>query len=186
MSLWVPPKVARELVEEREQFNSQMDEMAHQWSAMETMREFNHELKRIDELLELIFVPLHADVSGSPCRPGFWHVLRRNAGAPWSVIVLEDERGLPVEPTSRVFEKLKQSDMWDHRSRREQDRMGRLAQEAEDRRKVREREARQGELEERVLAATRTQVSMNTDMPWSQNAAGMRDARTRKKNADGA
>ena len=87
-------KVSRELVQEREQFNAQMDEMAHQWSALETMREFNHELKRIDELLELIFVPEHADVT-RPCRPGYWHVLRRNAGAPWSVIVLEDDQGLP-------------------------------------------------------------------------------------------
>lgn len=188
MGLWVPPKVSRELVQEREQFNAQMDEMAHQWSALETMREFNHELKRIDELLELIFVPEHADVTGSPCRPGYWHVLRRNAGAPWSVIVLTDDQGFPVEPTSRVFEKLRQGDLWNHRSQHEQRRLERLSEEAEARRKIRDREDRQGHLEEVVKANTRTQVSMNMDSPWTQNqsSASRRDQASRKKKDQGA
>jgi hypothetical protein len=187
---WVPPKVARELVAEREQFNAQMDERARQWQALETMREFNHELKRIDSLLELIFVPENADASGSPCRPGFWHVLRRNAGAPWTVIVIEDGDGMPVEPSSRLFEKLRQGDMWNHRSQRERDRMERKAQEAEDRRKVREREDREQEIEERVKAATRVQVSMNTSVPWTQNNSPVarRDAGeiARKRKAESA
>lgn len=175
--MWVPPKVSRELERERDEFNTQMGEMARQWQALSTMREFNHELKRIDDLLELVFVPEGADVSGSPCRAGYWHVLRRNAGAPWSVIVVEDGQGQPVEPSSRLFEVLRRGDMWNHRSQREKARMERRAQEAEERRKVREREDRAREITERVQAATRTQVSMNTSMPWTQNnsAAARRD-----------
>lgn len=184
--MWVPPNVARELAEGREQFNAELGERLSQHRALEVMQEFNRELQRIDPLLELMFVPDRADVSGTPLRRGFWHVLRRNEGAPWLVIPVEDEHGNPAEPSSRLFERLRQGDMWNARSQRERARLEREAQLAAERQKAREREARQDEIVERVAAATRTQVSMNRDTPWTQNISkASQRARGDKKRAEG-
>lgn len=177
MSVWVPPKVARELVDERNRFNAEMAERMEVNRLAGEMDRFNYQLRQIDDKLELVFIPASADVGTTPCRPGYFHVVRRNEGAPWSVMVVEGEHGEPVEPTSRLFQKLRESDLWNPDVMRSVRDKERLAEEAYEREKQREAEARQGEILERWKAVSRAQVSMNRDTPWSQNAAGQRAAK---------
>lgn len=185
MGVWVPPRVSRELLAEREQFNAHINLMAAAHHVQGQLERFNRELKHIDRLLELVYLPPGADTTGTPCRPGYYHVIRRNENAPITVIVVEGEHGEPVEPTARLFDRLREGDLWDANSRRRFERRQQLASEAADRERIREREARHAELVERVNAATRTQVSMNRDTAWSQNAspAARRDQGQRRKRA---
>jgi hypothetical protein len=135
------------------------------------MDQFNELLQEIDPYLQLVKAEDKVK-AGVPLRPGFWHVIRHNPGAPPSVMTIEGENGEYIEPTSRVFELLQKNDMWNSNSLKEENRKRRALQEAENRQKERDRESRQEEMYERYLAATRTQVSMLPN--WSQNVAGKR------------
>lgn len=181
-SVWVPPKVSAEMMAERQRFNAEMQEQAVVNRLVGEMERFNYELRQIDERLELVFIPSHADPGATGCRPGYFHVVRRNDNAPWSIMVVEGDNGEPVEPTSRLFEKLRESDLWNPNVMRRVREKERRAEEAAEREKIREREARQGEIQERWDAVTRTQVSMNRDTPWTQNqSANARRAAGDKK-----
>lgn len=170
---------------ERDAYNAQVTQLAAAQHVYHQLEWFNRELRRIDRLLEMVFIPPGADTTGTQCRPGFYHVIRRNENAPITVMVVHGEHGEFVEPTSRIFDRLRQGDLWNESSVRARENAERRAAEAADRERAREREARQDELVERVKAATRTQVSMNPDTPWSQNAAAAarRDQGQRRKRA---
>jgi hypothetical protein len=180
--MWLPPKVSQELVEGRREFRAELEARlvrAHLRKVESILNEFNYELRRIDPKLELVRIDGAADTQGLPVRPGYYHVVRWNDGAPPSVMIVEGERGEFVEPTSRLFERLAQSDLWDPGNMRLLRQRERLAEEAAEKRKVREREERQQEILERWQAGTRTFVSMDRSAPWSQNHAGRRGARGR-------
>lgn len=184
--MWVPPKVSRELQQEREQFNAAVDARVAANALLKVkgvLDEFNYELQQIDRNLQLMRLDAAADTSGTPFKAGYYHVVRMNDGAPVSVMVVEDEHGRFMEPSSRLFEQLRKADLWDSRNMRALEKRDRLADEAAEKRKVQERKERQQEMVERWAAASRTQVSMNTDVPWTQNASktSQRDRDTRKK-----
>lgn len=164
--LWVPPVAQRELVERRMEYQANM---IHMLQMKHTMDEFNKQLQEIDPYLQLVKAE-ETVAAGNPLKPGYWHVVRHNPGAPPSVMTIEGENGEYIEPTSRVFELLQKNDMWNSNSLKEENRKRRALQEAENRQRERDREARQEEMLERYLAATRTQVSMIPG--WSQNVAG--------------
>lgn len=169
--LWMPPSAQRELVQSRLQYEAHI---VHMMQMKDTMDEFNILLREIDPYLQLVKAEEHVE-AGVPLRPGFWHVIRHNPGAPPSIMTIEGENGEYIEPTSRVFELLQRNDMWNHNSLKEENRKRKKAQEAEEKRKERDRQLRQEEMMERWNAATRTQVSM---LPgWSQNVAGKRGRR---------
>lgn len=174
--MWLPPTVSRELLAEREQFRADLEAQAVRARMLEVkglLDQYNYELKRIDPLLEMVRAPATVSAA-STLRPGFYHVIRWNEGAPPSTIVIEGENGEFVEPTSRVFDMVARNDLWDPRNRRLKEQRERLAEQAAERQKIRDNQARREELVERVAAASRTQVSMNRDVAWTQNAAGQR------------
>lgn len=165
--LWVPPSVSKELQDSTRAATAELMQMVYLKGVMD---EFNKELKAIDPYLELALATEKV-LAGNPLRPGYWHIIRHNPGAPPTVMTIEGPNGEYMEPNSEVFRKLKEdSDMWNpasmHRKRKREEEL----EAAKERRKAREREARQEELMERYAAATRTQVSMSGD--WTQNVAG--------------
>lgn len=176
--MWLPPTVSDEHLAGRREFEAELrDRMVRQamLKVKGILDEFNYELKRIDPRLEMVRAA--ENTHGTPLRPGFYHIVRWNEGAPPSVMTIEGDNGEFVEPTSRVFEKLAREDLWDPENMRLLRQRQRLADEAAEKLKIREREQRQEEMLERWVAGTRTFVSMNRDSPWSQNAAGRRGAR---------
>lgn len=159
--------MSRELVDKRREATAEMMQMVYLKGVMD---DFNKELKQIDPYLELALASEKV-LAGNPLKPGYWHIIRHNPGAPPSVMTIEGPNGEYVEPTSEVFRMLKEdNDMWNpasmHRKRKREEELER----AKERRKERERRDRQQEIQERWDAATRTQVSM---LPgWSQNVKG--------------
>lgn len=173
MPVWVPPKVAQELAEEqRGHYRAVLfplfdfdDPVCRQW---------NPELRKLDPHIRIGRAKPMAYVPGVPVRPGFYHFLRDNPGAPPTVSAITGADDEWVEPDSGLLRKLQSNDLQNPAvivaMRAEQERI----KEEEERDKLRDREARQGEILERWAAGTRTQVSLNPDVPWSQNAAGRR------------
>lgn len=176
--MWLPPQVSAELVEGRRQFRADLEQRMVRDAMLRVksvLDEFNYELKRIDPKLEM--VRASENTHGTPLKPGYYHVIRWNDGAPPSVMTVEGPDGEFVEPTSRVFEKLAREDLWDPANMRLLRQRQRLADEAAERLKLREREDRQQEMFERYQAGTRTFVSLDRSQPWSQNVAGRRGAK---------
>lgn len=182
--LYVPAKTAREIEKEK------WAEQRARWRAVlselfdfddPVCQEWNPRLRDIDPLLRLgrargrVQVPEFGWV-----RAGFYHWVRDNdeTGAAPTIsqpITTTDDQFR--EPDSGVLEELRQSDLrhplvWAELM----ERRGR-AERAEEEWLAAEREERQAEIVDRFLAATRTQVSLNRDVPWSQNHAGRRGAR---------
>lgn len=179
MSAWVPPQY----VQAREEFEAEMRERIAYGELARVkgiLDEFNHELRRIDHLLEMVRAPADCGLTGM--KPHYYHVVRWNEGTVPTFIVIEGENGEFVEPTSRVFDKLREGDLWDPVNLRRLQRRHKDADAAAAKMRAAENAARQEEIRERVAAVTRTQVSMNMDAPWSQNHAGSkrRDVKGRK------
>lgn len=172
MSLWLPPAVSRELAQETAIRQAAIEMASY---VERTMAQWNPELQRVDPDLQLIKAKQTSDVPGM--KPGFWHLLMVKKGVP-TLIVLEDPlTGGFREPGSWMFDMLRASDLWNGRAVRDRERRLDAALRAKQRAKEAEDEERQTEILERYLAATRAQVSMNRDAPWSQNVQGRRGAK---------
>ena len=177
-ALWTPPHVEQELLAERLRDTAErlmmvdLDPLCVQLTA---------EARKLDECVSIVKAKDNAQAPG--IRPGFYHVMRFNQGAPLSFLPIEGKDGSFVVPTSKVVDKLRASDLWNSRVVRDRQR------ELEDAQRQREREQETDtaeiidEAQERWAAATRTQVSLNPDVPWTQNAspASRRDRDARKK-----
>lgn len=174
--LLVPPKVAKELAEEQR---------GHLRAKLEAVFDFddpvckqwNPELKKLDGLIRIGRAKPMAYVPGYPVRAGFYHFLRDNPHAPPTVSAITGADDEWVEPDSGLLRKLQANDLQNPAVlvaiAAEKER----AREEEQRDKLRDREVRQDEILERWKAGTRTQVSMNPDVPWTQNAAGRKGAK---------
>jgi hypothetical protein len=137
--------------------------------------EFNYELQKIDPRLELMRAGEAIIWQSTEVQPGYYFVVRHNdPPAPPSIMPWQTPEGGFREPDSGIFEMLRKNDLWNPATKHRAKKQAQKLQEAEDRRRAQERADRQRELHERYLAATRTQVSMNRDIPWHQNAAGRR------------
>lgn len=168
--LWVPPRVSRELQDQTRQY---AHEIASTSRVDETCRRFNKDLRDMDPYLEMVFFPEGLPLPAGAV-PGRYHLTYRAPAAPATLISLTGPNGEFIEPTSGVFKKLAQGDMWSNVNRKERDRRARVAERAAERAKRREDEDRLEELKDRFNAAFRTSVSMNRDSRWSQNASGAR------------
>lgn len=182
--LYLPPGVTREMLAEREEREAQAYAQGV-FVRDERCREFNPLLVRVDPYLSMVFcrepAPLEAVACGA--RPGRYNLVREAPGAPLSFIPIIGPDGEFVEPTSRIFDELKAMDWWNADVKR--DRQAREDRLEDARRKTEEaeRERMTDEVLERYLAGTRTQVSMNPDVPWAQNAAGFKRIKGEKKKA---
>lgn len=174
MPLWVPPRVSRELAD-----NAARDraEIQHAVSHLKgTLEHWNRELRQIDDRLEMAWFDENVSVPGVvPCR---YHILRRNEPpAPMSIIPVVGPNDEYVEPDSGVFNMLLRQDMWSESAQADKRKRESLARAAADRERERDTEARRAEIVERIQAANRAFVSMNRDVPWSQNVSGRRGVR---------
>jgi len=168
--LFVPPQVHERLVAERQQHNAELtracysDRVCEQWT---------RELKRLDPLLKMVRAPEHV-VIGTPLEPGYYHVVRCNENAPWSVFPVRGPEGEFVYPPSGLLDRLKAMDMWNASVPRLREQMQRKAQEELERRKVTERRDRQEQIVDHYRKVTSASISMNRDSAWHQNVAGRR------------
>lgn len=181
--LWVPPKISRELEAERRREHAEVNKLSALGNVVGVMKQFNYELQQIDQYLSLEYLPEGVDTGTTSMKAGYYHVVRRDPSAPPSVMVVEDENGMPMEPTSRLFDQLRAADFWNPAVVRDREKCKRLAEEARNRQMAREDEDRRQELIERTLAVTRTQVSMAGEN-WTQNnspAARRERAEAKKK-----
>lgn len=143
-----------------------VDEGAQAASELAFLRTWNRDLKEIDPYLEL--VKAKPQVTAQGLRPGFWHVIRRNPGAPTCrVLVVETPEGEYKEPDSSLFDELRKNDMWDDRTVRARERRSRLFEEAEVRREERERQERVDNMELHLKSIVNPGVSMTSARPWT-------------------
>lgn len=165
MTLYLPPAVAEA---ERRRFAA--DVLRNVTIEDTRARECTAALQHIDP--RLFMVKAHDKIDpGTPLMPGYYHILRRNENAPMSVFVVHHD-GAYVEPTSRIFDRLAEGDLHDPRVFREMRDLDRKAHEQGERDHARDHADRRQELRERVNAATRTQVSLDGTLPWTQNSSG--------------
>jgi hypothetical protein len=168
--LFLPPKVARELLEERSQFSADIEKVTH---SDKTCEEWDRELKRLDPLLRMRRAP-EKPVLGLPLHPGCYHLIRDNPGAPCSVTPVLGPDGKFTEPPGHLLEQLKAMDLWDTRVERMHRRIKQAEEERQERYERSISEQRREELFERLDSVTRAQVSMDRSIPWTQNANGRR------------
>ena len=175
--LLLPGSVAREIQKEKWQ-----EERRRSRALVEALfdfddrvcREWSKHLKKLDPYLRLGRAHPKAYTDRFEVRPGFYHWIRDNPTTEPTVAAITTVDGGWCEPDSGLLRELEQADLQNPRAvaaaleRREQ---RERAVQAE---RSREQSARVEELAERYLAATRAQVSMSRDVPWSQNAAGRR------------
>jgi hypothetical protein len=169
--MWVPPQYQQA----REEFEAEMRQRLANGELKRVkgiLDEFNHELRRIDGKLEMVRAPADCGLTGM--KPHYYHVVRWNESTAPTFITIQGDNGEFVEPTSRVFEMLREGDLWDPQVMRKVRQARSNADAAAAKYRAKENASRQEEIRERVAAVTRTQVSMNRDTPWTQNAAGAR------------
>lgn len=174
--LWVPPS-ADPMLAMRNELDA--ERRAYAESAMGQIEHLRAELRRIDPYLTLERVHANAPDDDPATIPGYWHIVRHNPGAPDTWEPITGEHGEYVEPTSRIFDKLAEGDMWrDDYGRRARKRQARAAADRE-RDKERRRAAKALEFNERAAAATQVRISFDRDHRWTQNTAGRRAASER-------
>src|SRR5258706_6870468 len=109
--LFVPPSVARELLDERQQFSAAVERGTYSDPICE---QWDRELKRLDPLLRMRRA-YDAYVIGTPLLPGHYHLIRDNPGAPPSVTPVRGPGGEFVYPPGNLLDRLKTMDLWDAR-----------------------------------------------------------------------
>ncbi len=171
---WVPPAVSEEMLEQRRQREAQGLKALQTDALFAEKKRWDRELAAIDPGLKLVWCPDPAPIEAAAMGavPGRWNLMRAINGVPPTFIALQTPEGDYLEPGSHIFETLARSDLWDERNMRERERRVEQLRRASAREKEREREERQQEIKERMKAIRETSVSMNRDVPWSQNVAG--------------
>jgi hypothetical protein len=186
---FLPPRVSLELQEESRRREAEATRAMVGDDRMEWKREFDAQLERVVHGMRLAFCPDPAplDAVAQGAYPGRWHLVWPgfNGGPLVLQPLIVDASGKAciggdggfVEPGSWVFDRLAEQDLWSDRVQRDRRRIRREAEEAKRRREEQERRDRDAEVLERWKAVSRAQVSMNRDVPWSQNHAGRRGVR---------
>lgn len=167
-NLWVPPKVAQHLVEERQAHNAATLQMFD----FDVATEWNQELRKMDPLLRLGKAKERANAPG--VMPGYFHLIRMNPGAPIWVQPLHDGTGGYVEPTSMMLDWLRRADLQNPQARRERHRLDAAAEKAAQRTASLEHEQRVDHMMDHWRANTQVRIPFKSDTRWSQNVAGKR------------
>jgi hypothetical protein len=186
--LVLPPQLTRQLELERAEREAATLAALHGDAQDRWRREFNAQLERVVHGMKLMWCPDPAplDAVAQGAFPGRWNLVWPGFnGGPLTVQPLVLRDGEPriggdggfVEPGSWVFDLLAEADMWSERVMRDRRRIKAEAEEAKRRRQEIERAEFDRECLERWQAVSRTQVSMNRDTAWGQNARGAAQAR---------
>lgn len=171
MTLYVPGRVREEQLAVRRQHEARLAAMVGEHSKLE---QWNKELKEIDPYLEL--VRAHENASAPGLKPGYYHVLRHNPGAPPSLIPVETDEGEFREPDSNLFDQLRHWDGWDNRVTRDREVRAQKLERARDRQKAREHEERLDEAMLRLKAYNEPGVLFG-DNRWTHRAGAKRGRR---------
>ena len=178
MSIWVPPKVDRELRERTREHTAEVFAMMQRFRGV--MSYWTDRLRRDlnDEHLEVIFMPPNATAPGYV--PGRYHVIRHDpfGGAPHP-LPIQNEQGGFMEPCQAVVDRLKENDLQSLAAREARRREAELAERSAERAKENEQGERAEEIKDRWNARTRTFVSLDRSAPWSQNVKGRKGAKRR-------
>lgn len=188
--LWTPvlarrhePKVSRQHREGTRAWEAQVLGSMHMVGGI--LDYWTAELKKIDPNLRLMQAREHANCAGVIA--GFYHFVRlREPGRDEKLMVIPLRHPATnefVEPTSDMLEALKMCDLQNDQIREAQRVEAMRLIRSQERAAENEKEERRDEGRERFLAASRTQVLMSSDVPWSQNqsAASRRDKGERAK-----
>lgn len=175
MSLWVPPKVERELQEKTLEHKAELKSMFRFDGGI--LDVWNAELKKVDPYLRLAQAREKAHAPG--VKPGYYHLWRDNPGAPPWVEPLTGPQGDFVEPNSAMLNVLRASDLQNARVVADMRRRELEAERAAEKAKQAQHEERVEDAVGRIQSLTQTRVSMN-DQPWSQNVAGKRGVKEKK------
>lgn len=172
--LWVPPTFTKQAGESTDAHEAEIARMAAVAKEIgDAQAHWQPLLEQIDPHLMLVKAYMNASAAG--LRPGFWHVIRHNPGAPPTIIVLENEDGSYQEPSQRMLDLVRHNDLQNVQVDRDRKEKARKDREASDKRRAEANRERSEELAERVLAVTRAQVSMaDREKGWTQNARGRR------------
>lgn len=169
--MWVPPTVSRELYEERLEYEQVVQLMLE---CDQPNDELNRAVAQVDPGLAVVRAKPTVR-TGFPLKPGFWHLIRRNQGAPLTVEVIQGPNEEFVEPSpDRLVQMLHERDLQNPAVVREMVRRKEEQQRLAEVEKQRVRAERDEEVSDRLLAATRTFVSLSPDVPWTQAHAGRR------------
>jgi hypothetical protein len=171
--LFIPPKVHKELVEERRQFAADLFNCTY---VDDTCVRWNRELRRLDHRLSMRRA-YDTPVLGMPLEPGLYHLILNPEDAPPSVTPVRGPDGGFCEPPGGLLEQLKGMDLQNVDVVRTRARIEALEKQRVERHKEELREERIDESLDRWAAVSETRVSMNRDTPWHQNAAGKRGAK---------
>ena len=169
-SLWLPPS-ARDT---GEKLQAEVHSMVERFEGV--MRYWTETLQRElnDPRLEVVFAPPYVDAE-TGLAPGRYNVIRYNdPPAPLSIIPVEGLRGEFVEPGQWLVEKLRRSDLQNPQLTRQRDENLRKSEASQQRAKDLEAEQRQDLLKESLKARTQASISLNRDVPWTQNVRGRR------------
>lgn len=179
MTIFVPPRVAAEL---REESRRHQAEVMGSLEVGATIEKWDRMLAEIDPRLTLVKARDWVK-TGTSLMPGYWHIIRDNSdrSAPPTVMPITGPHGEYAEPTSRIFELLKQNDLQRPGHAREMREREEKIRQAEEKERERETEERQREIYERWIAGNRTFVSMDRSTPWTQNVRGKRPAAKKDK-----
>lgn len=185
--LYLPPGVTREMLAKREEREASAFE-GGVFASDDRCREFTKLLKHIDPHLSMVFckepAPLEAVACGA--RPGRYNLVRETPGSPVTFIPVISQDGGYAEPTSQIFELLKSMDWQDPRVQRDRRLEDQRLEDAKVKAEREEMRRMNEEVYEDFVARTRTQVSMNRDTAWGQNAAGAKKARGQKRGSRNA
>jgi hypothetical protein len=167
--LFVPPTVARELLDERRQFTAAVIKACKK---DDVCRRWDKELQRLDPLLEMIVADVQ--VVGTPLLAGYYHLVRMNETTMPTVTPVTGPNGERIEPPGRLLEQLKATDLWNPQVTRLRERAVKAEQERNARLQEQARTDRQADMLEQWRAVSETSISMNRSAPWSQNVSGRR------------
>lgn len=176
-ALWLPPEVSRELRDHTASYRAEVLKMIE--TAGPVQAAWNPTLQAKDPRLSMIRAKESANAVG--LIPGYYHLMMDGEGVPLTFLAIRNPDGSFTEPSHRTLTWLSEADLQNPQVIRERDAQMRSLEErtAKDRAAIADEVTE--EAEERWAAATRTQVSMNPDTPWSQNASGARAAKAYKR-----
>lgn len=180
--LWTPPTVEREHLDSTEQYRAEVAQALEEKPGP-IAAEWNNALSKIDPRLRMVKAKESAHCFG--VTPGYWHIMMTADGAPPMLMPIMGENGVYAEPSHRTLDWLRASDLQNPQVIRDRDAAMQRVIDQREKDKAGLRDEVTEEAEERWAAATRTQVSMNRDAAWSQNASGQRAAKAAKRSKHG-
>lgn len=170
-SLYLPPSVSRELRERTRSFNQDVLDSIELDAGDPILIEYTLRLQEIHPRLLMVRAKDRV-VPGVPMKPGYYHVLVRSEGAPWSVSPVEGAAGEFAAPTSRVLEKIAAGDLRERRNLERFDRHAKAEMADNDADQARAKQERKQHLNDLIKTYTQTSVSVTDATPWRQNQAG--------------